>query len=124
SGLATQMFCSADAGSTPVLKEWISSGVIGKVREVHNWSSRPFWPQGMTEYPRESVPVPEGLDWQLWLGPVPYRPYHPTLTHAVFRGWYEFGAGALGDMGHYSFYQIFKILGLGSPTRVEASRSQ
>lgn len=123
-GLATQMFCSADARSTPVLKEWISSGVIGGVREVHNWSSRPFWPQGMAEYPRESASVPNGFDWQLWLGPVPDRPYHPALTHAVFRGWYEFGAGALGDMGHYSFYQIFRILSLGSPSRVEASRSQ
>lgn len=122
--LATQMFCSADARSTPVLKEWISGGAIGGVREIHNWSSRPFWPQGMTEYPSGSVRIPEGFDWQLWLGPVPDRPYHPSLTHAVFRGWYDFGAGALGDMGHYSFYQIFKILNLGSPTRVEASRSQ
>lgn len=124
SGLAAQMFCSADAGSTPVLKEWISSGAIGGVREVHNWSSRPFWPQGMAKYPGESISVPRGFDWQLWLGPVPNRPYNPALTHAVFRGWYDFGAGALGDMGHYSFYQIFKILNLGSPTRIEASRSQ
>jgi predicted dehydrogenase len=123
-GLASHLFCSAGNRSTPQIAEWIASGEIGPVREVHNWSSRPFWPQGMTEYPREEISIPEGLDWDLWLGPVPHRPYNPALTHAVFRGWYEFGAGALGDMGHYSFYQIFKILDLGVPSAVEASRSQ
>ncbi len=123
-GLATHLFCAAGNRNSPRIAEWIGSGVIGPVREVHNWSSRPFWPQGMTEYPRDEMPVPDGLDWDLWLGPVPRRPYNPALTHAVFRGWCEFGAGALGDMGHYSFYQIFKILGLGLPTAVEASRSQ
>jgi hypothetical protein len=78
----------------------------------------------MTEYPAEKPPVPKGLDWDLWLGPVPHRPYHPAYTHAVFRGWCDFGSGAPGDMGHYSFFQIFKILKLGSPISVEASRSQ
>ena len=57
-------------------------------------------------------------------GPCPHRPYHPAYTNAVFRGWYDFGTGALGDMGHYSFFQVFKILKLGSPLTVEASRSQ
>ena len=123
-GAATHMFCSAGMESTPQITEWIEAGAIGPVREVHNWSSRPFWPQGMTSLPTEAPPVPEGLDWDLWLGPVPDRPYHPAYTHAVFRGWYDFGTGALGDMGHYSFFQIFKILKLGSPLTVEASRSQ
>jgi len=123
-GKATHLFCAASLGTTPVLREWIRSGVIGAVREVHNWSTRPFWPQGMTEYPKESLPVPEGLQWSLWLGPVPDRPYHPAYTHAVFRGWYDFGTGALGDMGHYSFKQIFTIFDLGSPVTVEASRSE
>ncbi len=122
--LACQMFCSADQEATHILRKWIASGVIGPVREVHNWSSRPFWPQGMADYPAERPAVPEGLDWDLWLGPVPDRSYHSAFTHAVFRGWYEFGAGALGDMGHYSFYQIFDILKLGVPESVEASRSQ
>jgi len=121
---ATHMFCSAGNKTTPMLCEWIWNDAIGPVREVHNWSTRPFWPQGMTHYPEEKVRIPEGMDWELWLGPVPDRPYHPTYTHAVFRGWYDFGAGALGDMGHYSFYQIFKILKLGSPKTVEATRSQ
>jgi hypothetical protein len=123
-GVASHMFCSADVHSTPLLCEWLASGAIGPVREVHNWSSRPFWPQGMLALPTEQPPVPEGFDWDLWLGPVPHRPYHPAYTHAVFRGWYDFGSGALGDMGHYSFYQIFRMLKLGTPQSVEASRSQ
>lgn len=123
-GLTAQLFCAADMTSSPSLREWIASGVIGPVREVHNWSSRPFWPQGMTELPAGTPPVPDGLDWDLWLGPATERPYHPAYTHAVFRGWYDFGTGALGDMGHYSFHQIFEILQLGSPLSVEAGRSQ
>ncbi len=123
-GLGTHMFCAAGNRSTATICEWIWDGAIGDVREVHNWSSRPFWPQGMIEYPKERPPVPDGLDWDLWLGPVPHRPYHPAYTHAVFRGWYDFGSGPLGDMGNYSFFQIWKILKLGTPTSVEASRSQ
>jgi predicted dehydrogenase len=123
-GAATHMFCAAGLESTAELTEWIEAGAIGPVREVHNWSTRPYWPQGMTSLPTETVPVPEGFDWDLWLGPVPHRPYHPAYTHAVFRGWYDFGSGALGDMGYYSFFQIFKVLKLGSPLTVEASRSQ
>ena len=123
-GKATHLFCSANNQTTPLITEWITAGAIGGVREVHNWSSRPFWPQGMLEYPKDTPAVPKGMDWDLWLGPVPHRPYHPSYTHAVFRGWYDFGSGALGDMGHYSFYQIFKILNLSSPITVEASRSQ
>ncbi len=123
-GLGTHMFCASGNRSTAMICEWIWDGAIGDVREVHNWSSRPFWPQGMTEYPKDHPPVPKGLDWDLWLGPVPHRPYHPAYTHAVFRGWYDFGSGPLGDMGNYSFFQIWEILKLGTPTSVEASRSQ
>jgi predicted dehydrogenase len=123
-GVATHLFCSAGLTSSPTIAEWINSGVIGQVREVHNWSSRPFWPQGMTERPSETPRVPDGFNWDLWLGPAAERAYHPAYTHAVFRGWYDFGTGALGDMGHYSFHQIFEILKLGSPVSVEASRSQ
>ncbi|MBN1417380.1 MAG: Gfo/Idh/MocA family oxidoreductase [Planctomycetes bacterium] len=123
-GVATHLFCAAGQGSTSQICEWIWAGAIGPVREVHNWSTRPFWPQGMTELPKETPPVPDGFVWDLWLGPVPHRPYHPAYTHAVFRGWYDFGTGALGDMGHYSFFQIFKVLKLGHPLAVDASRSQ
>lgn len=123
-GVATQLFCSADLASTPTIAEWLASGCIGPVREVHNWSSRPFWPQGMTERPAGTPPIPEGFLWDLWQGPASERPYHPAYTHAVFRGWCDFGTGALGDMGHYSFHQIFQILKLSSPLSVEATRSQ
>jgi len=123
-GAATALFCAASKASTPTIREWLDAGAIGPVREVHNWSTRPFWPQGMTEAPADTPPVPDGLDWDLWLGPEPHRPYHPAYTHAVFRGWYAFGTGALGDMGHYSFYQIFRLLDLPAPTSVEAGRSQ
>jgi hypothetical protein len=122
-GLATHMFCAAGSAAGPQLSEWIQNGAIGPVREVHNWSSRPFWPQGMTSLPTEEK-VPKGLEWDLWLGPVPQRPYSHHYTHAVFRGWYDFGTGALGDMGHYAFHQIFEILKLGAPLTVEANRSQ
>jgi predicted dehydrogenase len=117
SGVATHLFCSSGMASTPTITEWIAADAIGPVHEVHNWSSRPFWPQGMTEPPSEKPTVPNGLNWDLWLGPAAERPYHPAYTHAVFRGWFDFGTGALGDMGHYSFHQIFQILKLGSRCR-------
>jgi hypothetical protein len=101
---------------------WIKAGAIGTVQEVHNWSNRPVWPQGWLEYP-EGQPVPAGLDWDLWLGPVPYRPYHLDYTHALFRGWYDFGAGCLGDMGNYSLWRVYRILGLESPVTIEGSAS-
>jgi predicted dehydrogenase len=122
-GVATHLYCASGVTTSPAIREWIENGAIGPVREVHNWSTRPFWPQGMTRPPAETPAVPEGLDWDLWLGPAAMRPYHPAYTHAVFRGWYDFGTGALGDMGHYSFHQIFEILQLRSPISVQATRS-
>jgi predicted dehydrogenase len=98
-------------------------GAIGAVREVHNWSSRPFWPQAL-ERPAEAQPVPDYLDWDLWLGPAPERPYHEIYQPFVWRGWHDFGAGAIGDMGCYSFDTLFRVLGLDAPTRVEASSTQ
>jgi hypothetical protein len=122
--MATHMFCSSTMHTTPLLCEWIWNGAIGQVREVHNWTTRPFWPQGMTHYPRETPPIPDGFNWDLWLGPAEYRPYHPAFTHAAFRGWYDFGTGPMGDMGHYSFFQWWQILKLHTPISVEASRSE
>lgn len=104
------------------IKAWIDAGLIGKVREVHNWSNRPVWPQGWQDYPAEQ-PVPKGLDWDLWLGPVPHLPYNLDYTHALFRGWYDFGAGCLGDMGNYSLWRVYRILGLGAPVAVEGAAS-
>ncbi len=105
-----------------VLREWIWDGAIGPVREVHNWSNRPIWPQDI-DRPQEKPPVPANLDWDLWLGPAPYRPYHPAYLPLVWRGWWDFGTGALGDMGCYSFDTIFRVLKLASPKSVEASCS-
>jgi hypothetical protein len=102
------------------LAAWIKAGVIGTVREVHNWTNRPFWPQGWQEYYKSGPPVPAGFNWALWQGPEPERPYHPSYTHAVYRGWYAYGAGCLGDMGFYSLWQPYRILDLGIPEFVEA----
>jgi hypothetical protein len=102
------------------LAAWINAGVIGSVREVHNWTNRPFWPQGWQEYFTSGPPVPRGFDWELWQGPEPDRPYHPHYTFALYRGWYAYGTGCLGDMGHYSLWQPYRILKLGVPEFVEA----
>ena len=120
-GVATQIAVGNQASEdTRLLCEWIWSGAIGPVREVHNWSSRPFWPQGI-ERPKDSQPVPAGLDWDLWLGPAPERPYNHIYLPFVWRGWTDFGCGALGDMGSYSFDTIFRVLKLEAPSTVEAS---
>jgi predicted dehydrogenase len=108
---------------TKLLTEWINDGAIGTVREVHNWSSRPFWLQGV-DRPKETQPIPEGLDWDMWLGPAPERPYNNAYLPFVWRGWYDFGCGSFGDMGCYSFAGVFKILDLTPPTMVEACSSE
>jgi predicted dehydrogenase len=122
-GVATQIAVANQASEdTRLLCEWIWSGAIGPVREVMNWSSRPFWPQGL-ERPKEGEPVPDGLDWDLWLGPAPERPFNRAYVPFVWRGWSDFGCGALGDMGSYSFDTIFRVLKLETPASVEASSS-
>ena len=103
------------------LKDWLEAGIIGKVKEVHNWSNRPVWPQGWMENPKESMRIPKGLEWDLWLGPVPDRPYHLDYTHALFRGWYDFGAGCLGDMGNYSLWRTYRMLDPGPVISVQAN---
>ncbi len=105
------------------LKEWIHAGVIGKVKEVHNWSNRPVWPQGWMENPKEKMKVPKGMNWDLWLGPVPDRPYHLDYTHALFRGWFEFGSGCFGDMANYSLSRTYRILDPGPVVSVKANVS-
>jgi len=122
-GVATQIAVGNQASeATRLLCEWIWDGAIGPVREVHNWSNRPFWPQGI-ERPKETQPVPEGLDWDLWLGPAEARPYHGAYLPFVWRGFADFGCGALGDMGSYSYDTIFRVLKLEAPESVEASSS-
>jgi predicted dehydrogenase len=123
-GVATQIAVANQASeATRLLCEWIWAGAIGSVREVHNWSSRPYWAQGM-ERPRDTQPVPDGLNWDLWLGPAPERPFNHAYTPFAWRGWTDFGCGALGDMGSYSFDTIFRVLKLDAPATVEATSTE
>lgn len=123
-GVATQIAVANQASEdTRLLCEWIWSGAIGPVREVMNWSSRPYWAQGI-ERPKETEPVPAGLDWDLWLGPAPQRNFNHAYLPFVWRGWTDFGCGALGDMGSYSFDTLFRVLKLEAPVSVEASSSE
>ena len=113
-GVSTHLLAWAKFSGTEQVKQWIKDGLIGKLKEIHNWSNRPVWPQWTTN-PTDAVPVPEGFDWDLWLGVVPSRPYHPNYTHNVFRGWYDFGGGSIADMGHYSLWPLFLTLGINTP---------
>jgi hypothetical protein len=121
-GVATHFQPASDGARLAPAFAWLDAGAIGTLREIHNWSSRPMWPQYPT-VPTDRVAVPPDFDWQLWLGPAQDRPYHPHYTHAVFRGWYEFGGGSLADMGHYSLWPIFQQLELDAPYSVESNPS-
>ncbi len=122
-GVATQMGNQGHAGEgIRLICEWIWDGAIGPVREVHAWTTHAVWPQGL-QRPTQTPPVPETLDWDLWLGPAPWRPYHPAYLPALWRGWWDFGTGGLGDMGCHNLDPVFWALKLGAPTSVEASCS-
>ena len=147
-GVATQMTAAPNTSDDACRTcEWIQGGVIGAVREARVWTDRPVWPQGMTR-PRGEDPVPATFDWNLWLGPAPVRPFkgnwpdgHPALAglkatpewiaqyqgvyHPFnFRGWWDFGTGALGDMGCHHFNTIARALRLGSPRHIEATATK
>ncbi len=125
--VATQMGNQGQADeAVRLLCETIWDGAIGQVHEVHVWTDRPlrgindvYWPQGV-ERPTDTPPVPETLDWDVWLGPAPERPYHPDYVPFKWRGWWDFGTGALGDIGCHSLDPVFRALKLGHPTSVEA----
>ena len=121
SGVTTHLMAWNNDPDFHQLKAWLHAGVIGDVKEVHNWSNRPVWPQGWMENPKESMAIPDGLEWDLWLGPVPHRPYHIDYTHALFRGWYDFGSGCFGDMGNYSLWRTYRMLDPGPVLRVSAN---
>ena len=119
-GVTTHLLAWSKRREFDLILNWIRDGAIGTLREIHNWSDRPVWPQ-WTANPTDTPPVPEGFDWDLWLGCVPHRPYHPNYTHAVFRGWYDFGAGSVADMGTYSLWPLFLTFGFNSaPISVNA----
>ena len=147
-GVATQMTAAPNTSESACRTcEWIAAGVIGAVREVQVWSNRPVWPQGM-QRPPGNDPVPKELDWDLWIGPAPMRPFkgnwpegHPALEEVNiaggkpawyksvyhpfnFRGWWDFGTGALGDMGCHHFNTPFRALKLAHPSHVEATATK
>ncbi len=104
-------------------QEIIDAGIIGDVTRVHVWTNRPVWPQGVPT-PTDKPPVPAELDWDLWLGPAPYRDYHPNYLPFKWRGWWDFGTGALGDMGCHFLDTPYKALRLHYPVAAEASAAQ
>jgi len=143
-GVATQVTASANTSDSACgLCEMIWDGAIGDVREVHCWSNRPLWPQGMMRPPGQDQ-VPSTFDWDLWIGPAPMRPFkdkwpegHLALEQLSFkngpravyhpwnfRGWWDFGTGALGDMGCHHFNTVYRAMKLTYPTRIEASSTK
>jgi hypothetical protein len=122
SNVATHFLPASPGEDVRLAAGWIRDGAIGTLRQIHNWSNRPVWPQYAT-IPADTPPVPKGFDWDLWLGPSLDRPYHPHYTHAVFRGWYEFGGGPVADMGHYSLWPVFREFDLDAPVAVESAPS-
>ena len=121
--VVTQMGNQAHAGE-PIRRavELIRSGVIGKVKEVHAWTNRPIWPQGL-EKKLTAQEVPKNMDWDLWIGPAPMRPYNSGYAPFKWRGWWDFGTGALGDMGCHIMDMPFWALDLKYPTLVEAKQN-
>lgn len=109
--VSTHLLAYGSGAPNAEIVEQIKKGVIGPLREIHNWTNRPVWPQ-YTEIPVDRPPVPKGFDWDLWLGPSQFRLYHPAYTHTVYRGWYEFGGGCMADMGIYSLWPVFTGLNL------------
>ena len=122
--VATQMGNQGHAGEgTRQIREWVEAGAIGTVREVHYWTNRPIWPQGL-ERPTDAHTVPSTLDWDLWLGPVAERPFHPAYHPFKWRGWWDFGTGALGDIACHAMDAAFWTLNLGYPSRIEAESTR
>jgi predicted dehydrogenase len=105
------------------LVELIRGGVLGDVKEIHVWTDRPIWPQGQ-DRPAQADQVPPGLNWDLWLGPAPERPYNHAYVPFKWRGWWDFGTGALGDMGCHNMDLAYFALNLRDPVSVEAQSSE
>jgi len=130
-GVATQMGNQGHASErTRRVCEFIRGGAIGPVHEVHVWTDRPsnglfreYWPQGV-DRPSETPGVPPDLDWDLWLGPAPHRPYHSAYAPFRWRGWWDFGTGALGDIGCHALDPVFRALDLMAPLSVQATSTR
>ena len=130
-GVATQMGNQAQASKdTRVIQEFVLAKAIGQIHEAHIWTDRPsrglfdeYWPQGVAR-PTTTPNVPDTLAWDLWLGPAPDRPYHSAYLPTKWRGWWDFGTGALGDIACHYFDPVLRALKLGAPTSVEASSTR
>lgn len=118
--LATQMGNQghSNEGARQVV-ELVRAGVVGPIREVHAWTDRPIWPQSI-DRPKDTPEVPKRVHWDLWIGPAPERPYHPAYHPFAWRGWWDFGTGALGDMACHVADTAFWALDLRHPTSIEA----
>ncbi len=129
SGVVTQMGNQGRSTDTiRLLKEWVDAGAIGNVTEVHAWTDRPVGGNPWSTFPvvarpEEEPPIPEYFDWDMWLGPAPYRPYHPIYHPMSWRAFMDFGTGPLGDMGCHILDPSFFALDLGAPSEVEAASS-
>ena len=129
--VTTQMGNQGQASEeTRRLCELVWAGIIGPVREAHIWTDRPsqglfreYWPQGV-DRPKDTPPVPARLDWDLWVGPAPMRPYNPAYLPFKWRGWWDFGTGALGDIGCHALDPVFRALKLSAPLTVQAASSR
>ncbi len=110
----------ASSSGVKQMIKWFDQGLIGKVHDVHVWTNRPVWPQGVPA-PTDKPEILDGLDWDSWIGPAEYVDYHPLYHPFKWRGWWNFGTGALGDMGCHLIDPPFRVLGLGYPTEVESS---
>ena len=120
-GIVTQMGNQgASSEGSRKAKEWVESGVIGKIHTIDCWSNRPVWPQGVP-LPEKRMRIPKSLDWDLWLGPAEMRDYHSSYLPFKWRGFWDFGTGALGDMGCHIIETPFSVLDLGYPKEAEAS---
>jgi len=108
------------------LKEWIDDGAIGPVRELYAWTDRPIGGNAWDTFAvkaksKEKPPIPDGLDWDLWLGPAKYRDYHPDYHPLTWRAWIDFGTGSMGDMGCHILDPAFYALELGAPSEIQAT---
>ena len=123
--VVTQMGNQGHSGEgLRLVSEWVASGALGQVKEVHAWTNRPVWPQGVeVERPKDPPPAPDTLDWNEWIGPAPVRPFHPTYHPGRWRAWWDFGTGSLGDMGCHILDPAFAALDLKYPSSVEGSIS-
>ena len=118
---ATQMGNQGNSGfGVREVCEWIWNGEIGEVKEVHAWTDRPIWPQGL-QRPTESMKTPDTMNWDLFIGPAKMRPYHEIYTPWNWRGWWDFGTGAFGDMACHILDPVYQALKLGYPDAIQGS---